>query len=225
MSVVNDASCSSGDEILVANRSGLRRIDRSRLLKRVFDLFLGSLILILLIPLMVAIAIAIKLDSRGPVFYRQFRHGRDGRAFLMTKFRTMFADRCDESDASIIQARPDDTRVTRIGGLLRRRNLDELPQIFDVLKGTMSLVGPRPHPVCFLEQYSTEISDYRSRLSVKPGITGWAQVHGLRGETRSIEAMRRRVDYDLHYVDNRGLGFDLKILWLTFATFDSPHAY
>lgn len=202
-----------------------RRLERSDLTKRVADLLLGWSISILVGPLMALIALMVKLDSPGPIFYRQLRHGRNGQVFSVIKFRTMFAERCDGPGGRIVQACADDARVTRLGRVLRRLSLDELPQLLNVLGGSMSLVGPRPHPISFLDIYGADIPDYRSRLAVKPGITGWAQIHGLRGQTRTVEDMRRRVEHDIYYVEHRSLSFDLKILFRTLGALDSPHAY
>ncbi len=202
-----------------------KRLGRSDVTKRIVDLLLASSIFILVGPLMLLIALAVKVDSPGPIFYRQLRHGRNGQVFSVIKFRTMFAERCDAPGGRIVQARPDDARVTRSGRILRRLSFDELPQLLNVWAGTMSLVGPRPHPISFLDSYGVEIPDYRLRLAVKPGLTGWAQIHGLRGETRTVEDMRRRVEHDIYYVQHRSLIFDLKILLRTLTALDSSHAY
>jgi putative colanic acid biosynthesis UDP-glucose lipid carrier transferase len=159
------------------------------------------------------IAAAIKLDSPGPVFFRQRRYGFNNDAIVVWKFRTMHHRPDDET--VVPQATRNDPRVTRVGRFLRRTSLDELPQIFNVLTGEMSLVGPRPHAVAHNEQYAKIIDDYLSRHRVKPGITGWAQVNGLRGETDTPEKMRLRVQHDLYYIDNWSFLFDLKILALT----------
>ena len=183
-----------------------------RLAKRAGDIALASLALILLSPLMLLSALAIKLDSAGPAIFRQRRIGFDGQAFSIYKFRTM---RVMEDGPQIAQTRRGDPRVTRIGRLLRQSSIDELPQLFNVLKGDMALVGPRPHAIAHDDEYRALIASYAFRHHVKPGITGWAQVNGQRGETRRIEAMEKRVEYDLWYIDNWSLTLDLRILWRT----------
>ena len=187
----------------------------NRFVKACEDRILAAVILILLSPLMLAIAIGVKLSSPGPVLFRQRRHGWDGRPFTVYKFRTMVVHR--EEPGRITQAQRDDPRITPFGAFLRRTSLDELPQLFNVLRGEMSLVGPRPHPVELNERYKELIESYMLRHKVKPGMTGWAQVNGWRGETNTLEKMERRVEYDLYYIENWSLWFDLKILFLTFS--------
>jgi len=185
----------------------------SIVVKMLEDRVLAGILVVVLAPLLALIALAIRLDSPGPVLFRQHRYGFNNEAITVFKFRTMFHDRPE--DPGVPQARRNDPRITRIGGFLRRSSLDELPQLFNVLRGEMSLVGPRPHAVAHNEQYAKMIDDYLSRHRVKPGITGWAQVNGLRGETNTPDKMRMRVQYDLYYIDNWSLMFDLKILLLT----------
>jgi Undecaprenyl-phosphate glucose phosphotransferase len=185
----------------------------SLVLKNLEDRLVGAVLVALLSPLIGIIALAIKLDSPGPVFFRQRRYGFNNNAIVVWKFRTMLHRPDDES--VVPQATRNDPRVTRVGRFLRRSSLDELPQVFNVLRGEMSLVGPRPHAVAHNEQYAKIIDDYLSRHRVKPGITGWAQVNGLRGETDTPEKMRLRVQHDLYYIDNWSFWFDLKILALT----------
>jgi Undecaprenyl-phosphate glucose phosphotransferase len=180
--------------------------------KRWFDMVAAGAALILLSPLFAAIAVLIKFDSRGPVFFKQRRRGYNTEEFRIWKFRTMTS--LDDGDV-IVQATENDCRVTALGNILRRTSLDELPQLINVLKGEMSLVGPRPHAVAHDRYFERHIERYPRRLNVKPGITGWAQVNGFRGETRTEEAMRQRVEYDLYYIDNCSVGFDLYILLLT----------
>lgn len=187
--------------------------DWNYLLKGIEDRLLASILLLLLLPLLGAIAAAIKLDSPGPVLFRQKRYGFNNELFEVLKFRTMHHLRPPEKD--VPQATREDPRVTRIGGFLRRGSLDELPQLFNVLQGAMSLVGPRPHAVEHNEQYAALIAGYFARHRVKPGITGWAQVNGLRGETDTPDKMAARVKYDVHYIENWSLLFDLKILAMT----------
>lgn len=181
-----------------------------KLRKMMLDYGLGIVLTLLLLPLMALIAIAVKLDSKGPVLFRQKRYGFVNKVFDIYKFRTMRDEAV--SSSKTVQATQDDSRVTRIGRFLRSTSLDELPQLFNVLNGTMSLVGPRPHAIDHNEEYSQMIRGYFARHRVKPGMTGWAQVNGARGETRTVEAMETRVKYDIHYVENWSLLFDLEIL-------------
>ncbi|HYM31360.1 MAG TPA: undecaprenyl-phosphate glucose phosphotransferase [Candidatus Cybelea sp.] len=184
--------------------------DWSYVMKAMEDRVLAGIIAVLVSPLMLAIAIAIKLDSPGPVLFRQQRYGFNNNVFTVFKFRTMRHGGGD--DPSVRQARRADPRVTRVGALLRQTSLDELPQLFNVLNGDMSLVGPRPHAVAHNEAFAQHVSQYFGRHRVKPGITGWAQVHGLRGEIDNPEKIRMRVQYDLYYIDNWSLLLDLNIL-------------
>ncbi len=183
-----------------------------RLVKRAFDIIFASAALLLLMPLFVMTAIAIKIDSRGPVIFRQRRCGFNGRQFQILKFRSMSVQ---EDGEMIVQARPNDYRVTRVGNWLRRTSIDELPQLFNVLQGTMSIVGPRPHAVAHDDQFDKLAGNYAYRQHVNPGLTGWAQVHGYRGELRSIADVERRVEYDLWYIDNWSLTLDFKIILMT----------
>jgi Undecaprenyl-phosphate glucose phosphotransferase len=185
----------------------------SGLVKAVEDKILAVLALAVLSPLMLLIALAIKLDSRGPVLFRQARYGFNNEVIIVNKFRTMVHDRPPEVGAP--QARRDDSRVTRVGRVLRRMSFDELPQLLNVLGGSMSMVGPRPHAVEHNEQYAALIGGYHGRHRVKPGITGWAQVNGLRGRTTTVEQMRRRVEYDISYIENWSPWLDARILILT----------
>ena len=180
--------------------------------KRLEDIVLGSFALLLVALPMLLVALAIKLDSRGPVFFRQRRYGRGGREIDVFKFRTM---RVLEDGADVKQAQKEDPRITSVGRFLRRSSLDELPQLINVVLGDMSLIGPRPHAVAHNELYRRQIIEYMLRHKVKPGITGWAQVNGWRGETDTLRKMVYRVEHDLHYIRNWSLLFDLRILWLT----------
>jgi Undecaprenyl-phosphate glucose phosphotransferase len=187
--------------------------------KRALDIVCASVALLLLTPLLIAVAIAIKLDSPGPVFFLQRRFGFNQNPFQIIKFRSM----CTLDDGPVIQqATKDDPRVTRLGYWLRRWNVDEIPQLFNVIKGDMSLVGPRPHALSHDREYERRISTYARRHNVKPGITGWAQIHGLRGETDTDDKMRARVEHDLHYIDNWSVWLDLQIL---IRTVISPSSY
>ncbi|WP_460448008.1 exopolysaccharide biosynthesis polyprenyl glycosylphosphotransferase [Alsobacter sp. SYSU BS001988] len=184
----------------------------ARAAKRALDLAIATLGLAVLWPLFLVIALAIKLDSPGPIFFRQRRHGLDHATFRILKFRTMTT--MDEAGHGP-QAARHDPRVTRLGRHLRRFSIDELPQLINVISGEMSLVGPRPHAVAHNYLYEAQLPGYARRHSVKPGITGWAQVHGLRGETDTLDKMRARVERDLEYVEIWSLRLDLKILALT----------
>jgi len=181
-------------------------------LKRAEDLVLASLILLLVSIPMLLVATAVKLSSPGPVLFRQRRYGIDGKQIEVWKFRTM---RVCEDGAVVTQATRGDPRVTPVGGFLRRTSLDELPQFFNVLRGEMSIVGPRPHAVAHNEEYRKKIKGYMLRHKVKPGITGWAQVNGWRGETDTLDKMARRVEHDLWYIRNWSVWLDLEIVILT----------
>jgi putative colanic acid biosynthesis UDP-glucose lipid carrier transferase len=187
----------------------------NEMVKRLSDIVLATLILVLISPLLLLIAIGVKLSSPGPVIFRQRRNGLDGEEITVYKFRSMTT--LDNGD-HVVQARRDDPRITRFGAFLRRTSLDELPQFFNVLQGRMSIVGPRPHAVAHNEMYRELIKAYMVRHKVKPGITGWAQVNGMRGETETIEKMRARVEYDLEYLRNWSLGLDLQIIARTVLT-------
>ncbi|SFU87379.1 exopolysaccharide biosynthesis polyprenyl glycosylphosphotransferase [Methylobacterium sp. 174MFSha1.1] len=191
--------------------------------KRALDVVGAALGLVLLLPLLLVVALLIKCDSRGPVLFRQSRIGLGNRPFRVWKFRTMT---CCENGSVVRQARRDDPRVTRIGRVLRRTSLDELPQLVNVLLGSMSLVGPRPHAVAHDAQFTGTVARYAERHAVRPGITGWAQVRGCRGETPNAAAMQRRVDLDLAYIEHWSLLLDLLILGMTLREiFRSQAAY
>ena len=202
---------------LQLTRMPLSRLER--LEKRAFDLLFASVALLLLTPVLVVAALLIKLDSAGPVFFLQHRHGFNQKPFRILKLRTM---RTLDDGPVISQAKKDDPRVTKVGAWLRRWNIDELPQLFNVIMGDMSLVGPRPHALSHDRDYERRISLYARRHNVKPGITGWAQIHGFRGETDTDDKMERRVECDLYYIDNWSLGLDLQILLRTAL---SPTSY
>ncbi len=192
-------------------------------LKRFEDIVLGTLILTLIAFPMAAIALGVKLSSSGPIFFRQRRYGLNGRELRVLKFRTMTV--CEDGPA-VAQATKNDQRVTRFGAFLRQTSLDELPQFLQVLTGEMSIVGPRPHAVAHNEIYRSKIHGYMLRHKVKPGITGWAQVNGWRGETATLDKMEKRVEHDLQYIRNWGIYLDLKIIFLTiFGSKKSENAY
>lgn len=189
----------------------------ARIKKRIFDIVFSSLVIILilswLIPLM---AILIKLSSKGPVFFVQLRSGRDNESFKCYKFRTLRVNK----EADVKQVTSGDSRITRIGRFLRKSNLDEFPQFFNVFMGDMSIVGPRPHMLRHTEDYSKVLNEYMIRHFVKPGVTGWAQVHGYRGEIKEKEQLRKRIEYDILYLENWSLWLDLRIIFLTiYVTF------
>jgi putative colanic acid biosysnthesis UDP-glucose lipid carrier transferase len=179
------------------------------LVKRLSDIVLGSLILVFILPLLLLIALGVKLSSPGPAIFKQRRNGLDGSEIVVYKFRSM---RVMDNGAVVKQATKEDPRITRFGAFIRRTSLDELPQFINVLQGRMSIVGPRPHAVAHNEQYRELIKAYMVRHKVKPGITGWAQVNGHRGETDTIDKMKARVEYDLAYLRNWSLGLDLQII-------------
>jgi putative colanic acid biosynthesis UDP-glucose lipid carrier transferase len=184
-------------------------------LKRVSDLVMSSLFLLLTLPTLLLVALAVKISSPGPVLFRQYRYGLGGERIMIYKFRTMVVQK---DDGLLDQATKDDKRVTRVGAFLRRTSLDELPQLFNVLGGSMSIVGPRPHAVAHNEQYRKLIEGYMIRHKVRPGMTGWAQVNGFRGETQTLEKMQRRVECDLDYMRNWSLSLDLWIVVRTILT-------
>lgn len=191
--------------------------------KRVEDLALASLILLAVSPIMLLVALGVKLSSPGPVIFKQRRYGLDGHEIVVYKFRTM---RVWEDGPQISQATQNDSRVTAFGKFLRRTSMDELPQFFNVLQGTMSIVGPRPHAVAHNEYYRRLIPGYMLRHKVRPGLTGWAQVNGWRGETETLDKMEKRIEYDLDYLRRWSLWFDLKIIALTvFRGLTSSQAY
>jgi putative colanic acid biosynthesis UDP-glucose lipid carrier transferase len=193
------------------------------LVKRVSDIVLASLILLLISPVLLVVAIGVKLSSPGPIIFKQRRNGLQGEEIIVYKFRSM---RTMDDGAVVKQATKGDPRITKFGAFLRRTSLDELPQFINVLQGRMSIVGPRPHAVAHNEQYRQIIKAYMVRHKVKPGITGWAQVNGHRGETDTLDKMRARVEYDLEYLRNWSLGLDLQIIVRTARLmFFDRHAY
>lgn len=193
------------------------------LLKRGSDLLLAGLIVLLIAPLLLIIALAVRLESSGPVIFRQRRYGLDGQEICVYKFRSMWVT---EDGSRIEQARLGDPRITRVGRFLRRTSLDELPQFINVLQGRMSIVGPRPHAVAHNELYRKLIKGYMVRHKVKPGITGWAQVNGQRGETDTLDKMQARIDLDLDYLRHWSLWLDLRIIARTVAlVFKDARAY
>lgn len=207
----------AGQSSIIVTNSPIQSLTTA--LKRGFDIVAASTLLFLLAPLLVGVALAIKLESKGPVFFRQTRHGYGKSQFKVFKFRSM---RVMEDGAAFRQARKNDPRVTRVGRFIRRSNLDELPQLLNVILGDMSLVGPRPHPVALNDDFAARIRMFHRRHNIRPGITGWAQVNGFRGETDTDVKMQKRVEHDLWYVDNWSFLLDLRILVFTLI---SPAAY
>jgi putative colanic acid biosynthesis UDP-glucose lipid carrier transferase len=193
------------------------------ILKRIEDIVLSTVILLLILPILIVISIAIKMTSSGPILFKQIRYGIDGKPIKVWKFRSMSVM---ENGAKVTQAKKNDVRLTSIGSFIRSTSIDELPQFFNVLQGRMSIVGPRPHAVAHNEEYRSIINGYMLRHKVKPGITGWAQVNGWRGETDTLEKMEKRVEHDLDYIRNWSLGFDIKIVFATlFKGFIDKNAY
>jgi putative colanic acid biosysnthesis UDP-glucose lipid carrier transferase len=179
------------------------------LVKRASDIALALIIQIMLLPIMLAIALAVKLSSPGPIIFRQRRYGLYGEQIYVYKFRSMTVT---EDGTNVVQAKKNDQRITKVGAFLRKTSLDELPQFINVLQGRMSIVGPRPHAVAHNEQYRKLIKGYMLRHKAKPGITGWAQVNGFRGETETLDKMEARIRYDLDYLRNWSLWLDLWII-------------
>jgi putative colanic acid biosynthesis UDP-glucose lipid carrier transferase len=191
--------------------------------KDMFDKVFALITLILLTPLFIVIAVSIKATSPGPVFFRQPRLGLNGKKFNVYKFRTM---KVHQENGLVKQATKNDPRITSIGGFLRRTSLDELPQFINVLLGDMSVVGPRPHALQHNEMYKGVVELYMLRHRVKPGITGWAQIHGYRGETDTVDKMAKRVQFDLHYIQNWSLWMDIRIIiWTAFKGWTGTNAY
>lgn len=192
-------------------------------LKRLMDFTIGACALVLLLPVMATLSVIIKLDSTGPALFCQSRRGRNREIIKVYKFRTMYQD---DGTAVFKQAEKDDPRVTKVGAFLRRTSLDELPQLFNVMQGSMSLVGPRPHPIPLDEKFKYVIPALNARYAVKPGITGWAQINGFRGETTKVDDMVARIEHDRHYIKNWSPWLDIKILVLTaFKGWTHTNAY
>ncbi|WP_279330571.1 sugar transferase [Sphingomonas oleivorans] len=193
---------------------GLRRSAGHIACKRLLDIGIALTLLLLLMPLMLFVALLIKLDSPGSIFFIQRRTGRGNRTFRILKFRTMTVR---EDGGTVVQATSGDARVTRAGAFLRRTSIDELPQLLNVLLGHMSLVGPRPHALAHDAYYACHIAEYGQRFSVRPGLTGLAQVSGLRGEVHTLQCMRERISADLDYIERWSLTLDIKVMFRTIA--------
>ena len=213
----------AGIPVLTLSETPLTGI--SRLAKSVEDKILSSLILIAISPVLLVIALLIKIDSPGPVFFRQNRTGWNGKTFSIWKFRSMVAQNQVLDNAVIKQAERNDPRITKMGAFIRKTSIDELPQLFNVITGDMSLVGPRPHAVQHDEVYSERINDYYARHNIKPGMTGLAQVRGYRGETKEIDQMTKRIESDIEYINNWSIWLDLSILFRTIRVFTSKDVY
>lgn len=213
----------AGIPVLTLSETPLTGI--SKLSKAIEDRVLAFLILLGISPVLIAVAIAIKLDSPGPIFFRQDRTGWNGKAFRIWKFRSMRVE-TDGGEVKVVkQAEKDDPRITKVGKFIRKTSLDELPQLLNVLLGDMSLVGPRPHAVQHDEVYAQRVTDYYIRNNIKPGITGLAQVRGYRGETKEIDQMMKRIESDIEYINNWSIGMDLSILLRTVTAFTGKDVY
>lgn len=209
---INDRSARQWTPLVESDDSALTPIAGfSAALKRLEDFVFGLVALLLLCPLMTLISIIIKLDSTGPALFCQARSGRNGEIIKVYKFRTMF----QTGSSEFKQAEKNDPRITRVGSFLRKTSLDELPQLFNVIEGSMSMVGPRPHPLKLDQDFLYVIPSLNSRYCVKPGITGWAQINGFRGETRRVSDMVSRIEHDRHYIQHWSLLMDVRILVMT----------
>ncbi|MBI5892261.1 MAG: undecaprenyl-phosphate glucose phosphotransferase [Deltaproteobacteria bacterium] len=211
--VTLNASIEDFDGLPIINLTESPIYGWNQAIKRLFDIVVSVLVVVIAAPLMIIVAVLTKLTSPGAVLFTQQRYGIGGKKFKIYKMRSMYVH--DQGVADTIQATKDDLRLTPIGMFIRRTSIDELPQFFNVLKGDMSIVGPRPHPVHLDEKHKLLLDAYMWRYKVKPGITGWAQVNGWRGETDTIEKMNQRVDHDIYYIEHWSLWFDIKIMWLT----------
>jgi len=212
----------AGLPLICLNESPLTSTKTGIFFKDVLDRSVAFICIILLSPLLITIALIVKLTSRGPVIFKQDRHGWDGRIFKVWKFRSMVVH---QEDVGVTQAKKKDPRVTAIGAFIRRTSIDELPQLFNVLFGNMSLVGPRPHAVAHNDHYREKIGSYLARHRIKPGITGLAQVNGCRGETETDDKMHKRAEYDMEYINNWSFWLDIKILFKTPFTLFSKDIY
>ena len=209
--------------MIAINQSPLNASETAALAKNMLDKSIAFISISLLSPLFIGIALAVKLSSSGSVLFVQDRTGFDGKIIKVFKFRSMEVH--SEKEGQITQAKKNDDRITKVGALLRKTSLDELPQLFNVLRGEMSLVGPRPHAIAHNELYSKKINAYLARHRMKPGITGLAQVKGFRGETDTDEKMEQRVKYDLEYINNWSVWMDIKILLKTPISLFQYNAY
>ena len=212
----------AGLPLICLNESPLTSTRTGIFIKDVMDRSVAALLILMISPILIGIALAVKLTSKGPVIFKQKRHGWDGRVFKVWKFRSM---KVHDASAVVEQAKRDDNRITPVGAFIRKTSLDELPQLFNVLLGSMSLVGPRPHAVSHNDHYGEKIGNYLARHRIKPGITGLAQINGCRGETETDEKMHKRAEYDMQYINNWSLWLDIKILFKTPFTLFSKDIY
>jgi putative colanic acid biosynthesis UDP-glucose lipid carrier transferase len=213
----------AGLPLICLNESPLTSTRTGIFFKEIMDRGVAAVLILLLSPLLITIAALVKLTSAGPVIFKQDRHGWDGRVFKVWKFRSMYIHR--EEQGKVIQAKKTDSRITPVGRFIRKTSIDELPQLFNVLLGNMSLVGPRPHAVAHNDHYREKIGSYLARHRIKPGITGLAQINGCRGETETDDKMHKRAEYDMEYINNWSLWLDIKILFKTPFTLFSKNIY
>lgn len=213
----------AGMPLLYLNESPLTSTRNGIFIKEVMDRSVAAVLIVLLFPLLATIAVLVKLSSSGPIIFKQERHGWDGRVFKVWKFRSMYVH--EEGAGQVTQAKRQDSRVTPIGAFIRKTSLDELPQLFNVLLGSMSLVGPRPHAIAHNDHYREKIGNFLARHRIKPGITGLAQINGCRGETETDSKMHKRAEYDMEYINNWSLWLDIKILFKTPFTLFSKNIY
>jgi putative colanic acid biosynthesis UDP-glucose lipid carrier transferase len=186
---------------------------RNQTVKRTFDFIISGFVLLFILSWLVPlVGLLIKLESKGPVFFKQERSGRNNNSFVCLKFRSMRMN--DQSD--VMQATKNDMRITKIGAFLRKTSIDELPQFINVFRGEMSIIGPRPHMLRHTKEYNERINHYMVRLYLKPGVTGWAQANGYRGEVKELDLMKKRVEHDIWYMENWSILLDIKIMYLTF---------
>jgi putative colanic acid biosynthesis UDP-glucose lipid carrier transferase len=213
----------AGLPLICLNESPITSTKTGIFFKNIMDRVLAALLILFLSPLLITIALIVKLTSKGPIIFKQDRHGWDGRVFKVWKFRSMYMH--EEEVGKVTQAKKTDSRVTPIGRFIRRTSIDELPQLFNVLFGSMSLVGPRPHAVAHNDHYKARIGSYLARHRIKPGITGLAQINGFRGETETDDKMHKRAEYDMEYINNWSLWLDIKILFKTPLSLFSKDIY
>jgi len=200
-----------GLPVLKRYNEPLRRF-HNQVLKRIFDIIVSGFVIVFILSwLLPLVSVLVKLESKGAVFFKQKRSGRGNNSFVCLKFRSMQ----ENSVSDIVQATKNDSRITKVGAFLRKTSLDEFPQFINVFRGDMSIVGPRPHMLRHTEEYNEQVNHYMVRLYLKPGLTGWAQVNGYRGEIKNIEFMKKRVEHDIWYMENWSLFLDIKIMYLT----------
>ncbi|OGM65430.1 undecaprenyl-phosphate glucose phosphotransferase [Candidatus Woesebacteria bacterium RIFCSPLOWO2_01_FULL_39_25] len=211
--VTLNASIEDFDGLPIINLTESPIYGWNQAIKRLFDIVVSLFVIVITAPIMLSVLLLVKLTSSGPVFFKQKRYGIGGKKFNVYKIRSMYTH--DKRTADTAQATRNDPRITPIGRFIRRTSIDELPQFFNVLKGNMSVVGPRPHPLHLDDKHKLLLETYMWRYKVKPGITGWAQINGWRGETDTLEKMQRRIEHDIYYIEHWSIWFDFKIMWLT----------